>query len=367
MRLDNASNIFLAARSDTDPKVFRISAEMDHDVDPQLLQEALDATYGRYRLYHAVLRSGVFWYYLQDSDLRPLVTAEELPTCAPIYQADRRTLLFRVMHHRQRILLEVFHTLSDGTGALWFLSDLVTAYVRLRHPEQDHPLEDAGGIFDGRPLLGRRESNTQPGDDATGQARELTGDSFAHYFRRRRRRRVPASDSAFGRAAAPAVLTVETGARSSPGAPREMGRSRRSPRTNAHRVTGTRTPDNRTRVGRAHHAHRGGARPRARRGCCAHDVSDCRVLRVRSQILGWPDQDPYLGGIGAGEPASVLSLDLAAGLLRDHPGGTHLRRRYRRPRLDLPAAREPVPPQVHAGSTGEEAAEVPPTRCGSSR
>ena len=67
MRLDNASNIFLAARSDTDPKVFRISAEMDHDVDPQLLQEALDATYGRYRLYHAVLRSGVFWYYLQDS------------------------------------------------------------------------------------------------------------------------------------------------------------------------------------------------------------------------------------------------------------------------------------------------------------
>ena len=78
VRLDNASNIFLAARSDADPKVFRISAEMDHDVDPQLLQEALDATYDRYRLYHAVLRSGVFWYYLQDSDLRPLVTAEEL-------------------------------------------------------------------------------------------------------------------------------------------------------------------------------------------------------------------------------------------------------------------------------------------------
>ena len=142
VRLDNASNIFLAARSDADPKVFRISAEMDHDVDPQLLQEALDATYDRYRLYHAVLRSGVFWYYLQDSDLRPLVTAEEQHTCAPIYQADRRRLLFRVMHHRQRIILEVFHALSDGTGALWFLSDLVAAYIRLRHPEQKRPFED---------------------------------------------------------------------------------------------------------------------------------------------------------------------------------------------------------------------------------
>ena len=155
VRLDNASNIFLAARSDADPKVFRISAEMDHDVDRQLLQEALDATYERYRLYHAVLRSGVFWYYLQDSDLRPLVTAEEQYTCAPIYQADRRRLLFRVVHHRQRIVLEVFHALSDGTGALWFLSDLVSAYSRLQHPDQKLSSDDPGGANGLQPDLGR--------------------------------------------------------------------------------------------------------------------------------------------------------------------------------------------------------------------
>ena len=114
VRLDNASNIFLAARSDVDPKVFRLSAEMDHEVDPQLLQEALDATYDRYRLYHAVLRSGVFWYYLQESDLHPLVTAEEQHTCAPLCQADRRSLLFRVMHHHRRIILEVDHARRPG-------------------------------------------------------------------------------------------------------------------------------------------------------------------------------------------------------------------------------------------------------------
>jgi hypothetical protein len=116
--------------------VFRISAELDHEVDPGLLQQALDATYERYRLYHAVLRRGVFWHYLQDSDLRPRVTPEDQHTCAPIYRPDRRELLFRVMHHRRRIILELFHALSDGTGALWFLSDMVEAYVRLRHPRQ---------------------------------------------------------------------------------------------------------------------------------------------------------------------------------------------------------------------------------------
>ena len=41
VRLDNASNIFLAARSDVDTKVFRMGAELDHEVDPVLLQEAL--------------------------------------------------------------------------------------------------------------------------------------------------------------------------------------------------------------------------------------------------------------------------------------------------------------------------------------
>lgn len=210
VRLDNASNIFLAARSDADPKVFRISAELDHDVDPQLLQVALDATYDRYRLYHAVLRRGVFWYYLQDSELRPLVTADEQYTCAPIYRADRRNLLFRVMHHHQRIVLELFHALSDGVGALWFLSDLVTAYVRLRHPEPAHSYE-------------------QLGEAAVGQ-RALVPDSFAHYFRQSRSRTGLVAGSA------------------ADGEPGKTGRATRPARSRVHRVRGTRTPDSRPRL-----------------------------------------------------------------------------------------------------------------------
>src|SRR5699024_5922043 len=177
VRLDNASNIFLAARSETDSKVFRISAEMDHEVGPELLQTALDTTYDRYRLYHAVLRRAVFWYYLQDSDLRPYVTADDKPTCAPIYDADRRGLLFRVMHHDERIVLEVFHALSDGTGALWFLTDLVAEYLRVRYPEQQRALENTGPIN----LV---PQSGQVDDGAT--EHELVTDSFAHYFRGRR-------------------------------------------------------------------------------------------------------------------------------------------------------------------------------------
>src|SRR5699024_11591429 len=75
------------------------------------------------------------WHYLQDSTLRPEVTTEQLPTCAPIYDSGRRTLLFRVTHYRQRINLEVFHALSDGTGALWFLTDVIAAYLQRHDPQ----------------------------------------------------------------------------------------------------------------------------------------------------------------------------------------------------------------------------------------
>lgn len=236
VRLDNASNIFLAARSDVDPKVFRISAEMDRDVNPRLLQKALDTTFDRYPLYSAVLRSGVFWYYLLDSDLRPTVMPELQHTCAAIYHPDRRTLLFRVVHHRRRITLEIFHALSDGTGALWFLSDLVAEYARLRY-------DDSGG---------------GPVTSPTDALQELTADSFTRYFRRRRR--IPLRRS-FGTEAESAVLSPY-------GDPQHAMSERTGELPASHqttedaveptqphrpsrlvrRVRGTRTPDNRPRL-----------------------------------------------------------------------------------------------------------------------
>lgn len=254
VRLDNASNIFPAARSDVDPKVFRLGAELDHDVDPALLQDALEETFERFPLYHAVLRRGVFWYYLQDSDLRPEASAETEQVCAPLYQPDRRTLLFRVVHHRRRVSLEVFHALSDGTGALWFLTDLLGAYTRRRFPAEAPPGEAAD--LQVRPGASERpdpppaEVGSRPGARAAEEVHELTTDSFAHYFRTRRRRRARSShEQDFTREAAPAVLTVEE-ADEPEEAPSDADRDRapRPPRRRTHRVRGTRTPDNRTRA-----------------------------------------------------------------------------------------------------------------------
>lgn len=135
VRLDNASNIFLAAMTNRDTKVFRLTAEMTDLVDSKLLQQALDKTYDQYLLYHSVLRRGVFWYYLVMSEIKPKVTAEIAPPFTQLYHFDQKELLFRVIYQGNRIHLEVFHVLSDGVGAMWFFEDLIKEYVFLRHHE----------------------------------------------------------------------------------------------------------------------------------------------------------------------------------------------------------------------------------------
>ena len=135
-RLDNASRIFPSTYNEKDPKVFRIACELKEAVDPQILQEALDLNMENFPLFRSVLRRGIFWYYLEASNIFPRVEPETKPLCAPIYLGHKRNLLFRVSYYQKRINLEVFHVLADGTGALCFIQSLVTQYLLLRHKNE---------------------------------------------------------------------------------------------------------------------------------------------------------------------------------------------------------------------------------------
>lgn len=134
-KLDNASKIFPATCNNLDTKVFRLVCELVEPVEPELLQQALNETLESFPFYKSVLRRGVFWYYFETSDLHALVEIESKPLCAPIYNKDKKNLLFRVSYYNHRINLEIFHALSDGTGALWFMQTLIFHYLLLTHKE----------------------------------------------------------------------------------------------------------------------------------------------------------------------------------------------------------------------------------------
>lgn len=145
-KLDNAAKIFPATSNPRDTRVFRFYCECREPVEGEALQNALDKTIEKYPLFLSVLRKGLFWFYLEQSELKPLAKKEtELP-CLDLYHRDRKTLLFQVTYYKNRINFEVFHALTDGTGASQFLKELVKNYLLFRYPNAglpDIPLTEA--------------------------------------------------------------------------------------------------------------------------------------------------------------------------------------------------------------------------------
>lgn len=138
--LDNAGKIFLSTMTAADTKVFRLTACLKDRVRPDLLQEALDLVYPKFPLYHATIRRGLFWYFMEDTTLQPQVEEENAIPCAQIYRSGYRGLLFRVLYRENRIHLEVFHALSDGSGAMTFFQALLLYYGDLYFKSLNRPL-----------------------------------------------------------------------------------------------------------------------------------------------------------------------------------------------------------------------------------
>ena len=138
-KLDNAALAFPLVTGKNDSRVFRFYCQLKEEVDPDILQKALDQTMEKYPLFQAVLRKGLFWFYLERRDIQAVVKPEKKPPCSQLYIPDQKSLLFRVSYHRNRINFEVYHALTDGTGAMNFVTELVQDYLILAHPEDKLP------------------------------------------------------------------------------------------------------------------------------------------------------------------------------------------------------------------------------------
>ena len=145
MRLDNAALIFPAARRRYWTNVFRISVSFRDEVDPALLQKALDRTVPRFPSIAVRLRTGVFWYYFETLPAPPGILKEEQYPLNRIPFRTIRKQAFRVLYYRCRMSVEFFHSVTDGSGAMIFAKTLAAEYVRLRYGV-DVPCTD--GILD---------------------------------------------------------------------------------------------------------------------------------------------------------------------------------------------------------------------------
>ena len=173
MRLDNAAKIYPAAKRRNWNNFFRLSATLTEPVDTEVLRRALDVTVRRFPSIAVRLRRGAFWYYLEEIPKAPAIQPEK--SCpldhAPFHEV--RQCAFRVLVYHERIAVEFFHALTDGTGALIFLKSLLAEYLsqkyglaipaekgvlgRLEEPSAEE-VEDSFARYAGDVKLSRRES-----------------------------------------------------------------------------------------------------------------------------------------------------------------------------------------------------------------
>ena len=147
VRLDNAAKIYPAARRKNWSNVFRQSVTLYENVDTGVLKSALDITVKRFPSIAARLRRGVFWYYLQQVEFAPEIRQEYSYPLTYMSKEEMRKCAFRVIVFHDRIAVEFFHSLTDGTGALIFLKSLVAEYLEQKY-KVNIPCEN--GVMDRR-------------------------------------------------------------------------------------------------------------------------------------------------------------------------------------------------------------------------
>ncbi len=129
--LDDAAKIYPISMEHGRMAVFRLSAYLKQNVVPELLQMALNFTVGRFPSFATTLKKGFFWHYLDTAKRRFTVESENDIPCQPLKLSQSRSQSFRVVYHQNRISVEFFHGLTDGSGGMTFLKVLVAEYLRL--------------------------------------------------------------------------------------------------------------------------------------------------------------------------------------------------------------------------------------------
>lgn len=133
LRLDNAAKIFPASMRPNWSNVFRLSVSFHEMIDPVALSRAASRAAKRFPSVCVRLGTGLFWYYLEESKQAPKPRKEGCQPLLPMRKKEMHRLALRVVYYENRLAVEFFHALTDGSGAMIFLKTLAAMYLEERY------------------------------------------------------------------------------------------------------------------------------------------------------------------------------------------------------------------------------------------
>ncbi len=133
--LDNAARVYPSLYNKDNPNTFRLSALLYEDIDGKILQDALNSTLLRLESFNVVIKKGLFWYYYDKNNKKCLVQEESPFIFHATNFRKKNGFLFHVSYIGKRINLEIFHALTDATGATEFIKTLCFYYLKYSDKE----------------------------------------------------------------------------------------------------------------------------------------------------------------------------------------------------------------------------------------
>lgn len=144
-KLDLSAIVYPTLQRKNFSSVYRLSVLLKQQIAPAILQQAVDLTLPRFPAFKVAMKKGLFWRYLEPNHRPgPFVEPDIVNPCMPMYFNSRNRYLIRIYYYQNRISLEAFHSLADGSGALYLLRTITAVYLRLCGYE----ISDGHGVLD---------------------------------------------------------------------------------------------------------------------------------------------------------------------------------------------------------------------------
>ena len=135
-RLDNSAKIFPMSTGKKYSTVFRLSVVLKEEIQPEILQKAVDKTLEEYEFFKVRMKAGFFWYYLEHNTKSPIIEEERDYPCKYIDPKTNKGYLFKVTYFKSKINIDIFHALTDGNTGTTFFREIVYNYLELIYEDE---------------------------------------------------------------------------------------------------------------------------------------------------------------------------------------------------------------------------------------
>lgn len=185
-KIDNAGKLFPVVTDYRRSSYFRLTITLHESIDPFVLQKAAETTLQRFPNFKTRLKKGLFWYYLETQQ-KPFKVKPDPNLFGSISEPNNPdNHLIEIYYHRNRIAIEIFHSITDGRGGMEFLKTLTLAYLK----QKQYAVHAEGIMFDSDDQISSNEledsfsKKIKPGFSQflpTKKAYHLSGDYFSHH------------------------------------------------------------------------------------------------------------------------------------------------------------------------------------------